>query len=71
MPAVSDVFDGLAGAFDGLTDAFDALVAEVSAIRWSWLSVALLFHLVRLGVRSLAWRNVLAASYPDANVRWR
>jgi len=68
---VSDVFDGLAGAFDGLTDAFDALVAEVSAIRWSWLSVALLFHLVRLGVRSLAWRNVLAASYPDANVRWR
>jgi uncharacterized membrane protein YbhN (UPF0104 family) len=68
---VSDVLEGLANAFDGLTDAFDALVAEVSAIRWGWLALALLCHLLRLGVRSLAWRNVLAASYPEANVRWR
>ena len=32
------------------------------------LAIALVFHLANHGLRSLAWRNVLAAAYPDRRV---
>jgi uncharacterized membrane protein YbhN (UPF0104 family) len=71
VDALSDAWEGLASAFEGLRVAFDALADQVSAIHWGWLALALGFHVARLVARSRAWRNVLAASYPEANVRWR
>ena len=33
-----------------------------------FVAVALAFHLANIGLRSLAWRNVLRAAYPDRHV---
>ncbi|WP_411277645.1 lysylphosphatidylglycerol synthase domain-containing protein, partial [Gaiella sp.] len=41
------------------------------AIRPLPLAAAIGCQLVKVGCTSRAWRNVLAASYPAANVRWR
>ena len=35
------------------------------------LTLGLVVQVVRLAARSRAWRNVLAAAYPDEVVRWR
>ena len=40
-------------------------------MHWAALAIAVCFHLLRLTVLSRAWRNVLAAAYPSARVRWR
>lgn len=39
----------------------------------SWLALlaALTFYLARIGAATRAWRNIVAAAYPDVNVRWR
>ncbi len=44
---------------------------HLAAVRWEALGIAVGFHLLRLLVRTVAWRNILAASYPQARVRWR
>jgi uncharacterized membrane protein YbhN (UPF0104 family) len=44
---------------------------HLTAIHWAALGLAVLFHLVRIVLRTVAWRNILAASYPDTKVRWR
>jgi uncharacterized protein (TIRG00374 family) len=44
---------------------------HLAAVGWPWLGVALLCHLTKLGCVSRAWRNIVASSYPDAEVRWR
>lgn len=35
------------------------------------LALACLFQVVRLVLRTRAWRNIVAAAYPDTKVRWR
>lgn len=40
-------------------------------MHWAPLGIAVCFHVLRLTVLSRAWRNVLAAAYPGARVRWR
>ena len=35
------------------------------------LGFAILFQILRLVVRTRAWRNIIAAAYPETRVRWR
>jgi uncharacterized membrane protein YbhN (UPF0104 family) len=57
---VSEIFHA-AGVF------FDRL----ASVHWGWLGLAVCCHLLRLACVSRAWRNIVQASYPDANVPWR
>jgi uncharacterized membrane protein YbhN (UPF0104 family) len=52
-------------------DAFDRFVSAVGSVGWTALALALGFHLLNLLLRTRAWRNIVAAAYPDADVRWR
>ena len=40
-------------------------------MHWTALGIAICFHLLKLTALSRAWRNVIAAAYPQAEVRWR
>jgi uncharacterized membrane protein YbhN (UPF0104 family) len=54
-----------------LLDAFRSLVDRIPEVAFAPLLLALLLQLLRMAARSRAWRNVLAAAYPDETVRWR
>jgi uncharacterized membrane protein YbhN (UPF0104 family) len=51
--------------------AIGAFLDTLTTIHGGFLAVAVLFHLGRIAARSRAWRNVVAAAYPDATVAWR
>ena len=53
---------------DQVVDAARTFFQHLAAVGWTALGVALAFHVARLVVRSLAWRNILAAAYPDLRV---
>jgi uncharacterized protein (TIRG00374 family) len=55
------------GAF---VDAVQTFWAHLSAVRWGPLGIALGFHVLKVIVRSLAWRNILAAAYPGTRMPW-
>ena len=44
---------------------------HLADVGWTALALALLCHLTKLCCVSRAWRNIIAASYPEARVRWR
>jgi uncharacterized membrane protein YbhN (UPF0104 family) len=44
---------------------------ELAAVGWGALALALGFHFAKVLLRTIAWRNILRASYPGARVRWR
>lgn len=44
---------------------------HLAAISWRPLLLALLFQLTKTAARARAQRNVLAAAYPESEVRWR
>jgi uncharacterized membrane protein YbhN (UPF0104 family) len=44
---------------------------HLAAVDFRALGIAYAFHLLRLVVRTRAWRNIIAAAYPDVRVRWR
>jgi uncharacterized protein (TIRG00374 family) len=52
-------------------DATDAFLDRLGSVDFLPLSLAVLCHLVKMACTSMAWRNVLAAAYPDRRVRWR
>lgn len=52
-------------------DAVDAFWGYLSSIDLGLLAVAIGCHVVKTTCTSRAWRNVLAAAYPDTRVRWR
>ena len=52
-------------------DAFTAFFGQLRAIAWTPVLLALVCQLAKTAVRTRAWRNILAAAYPDAHVRWR
>lgn len=52
--------------FDAIEAFFDAL----TTIEWKWLALAIVCHLGRIAARSRAWRNVIAAAYPQSQVAW-
>ncbi|HWX09097.1 MAG TPA: lysylphosphatidylglycerol synthase transmembrane domain-containing protein [Gaiellaceae bacterium] len=51
--------------------AFTAFIDHLRAIAWTPVLFALLCHFAKVGVRTRAWRNILAAAYPGSVVRWR
>jgi len=44
---------------------------ELASVGWGALALALALHLCRIVVRTVAWRNILRASYPGERVPWR
>jgi uncharacterized protein (TIRG00374 family) len=54
----------------GLLDAIDAFLDGLTGIVWLPFFLAILCHVGRLVARSRAWRNVVAAAYPETEVRW-
>ncbi|MDX6397993.1 MAG: hypothetical protein QOJ43_1401 [Gaiellaceae bacterium] len=44
---------------------------QLAAVEFGALGLAILCHLLKTGCTSRAWRNTIAASYPDQEVRWR
>jgi uncharacterized membrane protein YbhN (UPF0104 family) len=51
-----------------LADSAQAVVARFGEVDGRLLAAALLLHVANHGLRSLAWRNVLAAAYPSTRV---
>ena len=49
-------------------DAARTFFDQLAAVGWTMLGIALGLHLARLVSRALAWRNILAASFPTARV---
>ncbi|MDP9490635.1 MAG: flippase-like domain-containing protein [Actinomycetota bacterium] len=56
---------------DGLFEAIGSFFDQLTTIAWAPLGLAVLCHLGRILSRSRAWRNIVAAAYPDTDVRWR
>jgi uncharacterized protein (TIRG00374 family) len=54
-----------------LFNAIEVFFETLTSIHWLPLGIAVLCHLGRIASRSRAWRNVIAAAYPDTNVEWR
>lgn len=55
----------------GFIDAFRAFFDQLTSIALIPLSLAILCQLGRIASRATAWRNIVAAAYPDVTVRWR
>jgi len=44
---------------------------HLAGVGWMALAIGLAIHFARLLTRTVAWRNILAASYPNERWRWR
>jgi uncharacterized membrane protein YbhN (UPF0104 family) len=44
---------------------------ELASVSWTALAIAIAFHFAKVLVRTFAWRNIIAASYPAERVPWR
>jgi uncharacterized membrane protein YbhN (UPF0104 family) len=44
---------------------------HLAAVNFGALGIALAFQALRLIARTRAWRNIVAAAYPETRVRWR
>jgi uncharacterized membrane protein YbhN (UPF0104 family) len=51
--------------------AISVFFGHLAAVHWHWLALAALTQVCKLLVVSRAWRNIVAAAYPKAHVRWR
>jgi uncharacterized membrane protein YbhN (UPF0104 family) len=56
---------------DRLSHALDVFAHHVGSLGWAALAAAAACHLLKIAVRTRAWRNILAAAYPNTTVRWR
>lgn len=52
-------------------DAMEVFFDRLTAVHFAPLALAVACHLVKLACTSRAWRNVIAAAYPEERVRWR
>ncbi len=43
---------------------------QLASVGWTALAIALGLHLTRVLLRTIAWRNILRASYPEERVPW-
>jgi uncharacterized membrane protein YbhN (UPF0104 family) len=57
--------------FGAFVDAVQVFWHHLSAVRWGPLGIAIVFHLLKVVVRGFAWRNILAASYPEERITRR
>lgn len=55
----------------GFLDAVDSFFDQLTSIALIPLALAIAAHLARIACRTRAWRNIVAAAYPDSVVRWR
>jgi len=55
---------------DRVLDAIAAFFDRLSEVDFRWLALAVGCHLVKTMCTSRAWRNTLAAAYPETRVRW-
>jgi uncharacterized membrane protein YbhN (UPF0104 family) len=53
-----------------LTRALESFFDYIGSIGWAALGLAILCHIAKSVVRSRAWRNIIAAAYPDSRVPW-
>jgi uncharacterized membrane protein YbhN (UPF0104 family) len=53
-----------------ILDGVDAFLDQLGSVHFVPLALAIGCHLLKLACTSRAWRNVLAAAYPDEKVRW-
>jgi uncharacterized membrane protein YbhN (UPF0104 family) len=44
---------------------------QLAAVGWTMLAIGIALYVLRLLTRALAWRNILAASFPGASIRRR
>ena len=51
--------------------AISVFFGHLAAVHWQWLGLAAAAQVCKLVAVSRAWRNIVAAAYPDARVRWR
>lgn len=58
-------------SFTRFVDALQAFGERLAAVRWEALAVAALVTVLNYLLRTYAWRNIIAAAYPEARVRWR
>lgn len=58
-------------AFRSIADAFAEFAGRIAAVDLTALAAALAFVLANTLLRTYAWRNIVAAAYPRAHVRWR
>ena len=50
--------------------AFRVFGEQLAAVDWKYLAIGLGLHFARLLFRAIAWRTILAASYPDTRVKF-
>jgi uncharacterized membrane protein YbhN (UPF0104 family) len=48
--------------------AADAFFAHLAAVQWKPLAIGVGFFVLRVSVRPMAWRNIIAAAYPGVRV---
>jgi len=51
--------------------AVGSFFGHLAAVNFAALGIACALQVTRLAVRTRAWRNIVAAAYPETNVRWR
>lgn len=56
---------------DRVLDAIEAFVDQLASVELGPLALAIGVHLLKIAATSRAWRNVIAAAYPDLLVPWR
>ncbi len=57
-------------SLDTFFRAVQTFMDRLEEVDWRPLLIALGFHLLNLALRTRAWRNIIAAAYPQARVRW-
>lgn len=67
VPAFATIGESI-GAF---VDATEQFFANIAAISWPALAIALSLHGLHLTLRTRAWFNALRAAYPRARIQWR
>ena len=54
-----------------MLDAIDAFFDHLAEVHFRFLALAICCQVVKTLCTSRAWRNTLAAAYPETRVRWR
>ena len=56
---------------DPIWNAVEVFWDRVDDLAWGALLLGISFHVLRLLAVSRAWQNIIAAAYPDKEIRWR
>jgi hypothetical protein len=70
-PPPAPFFGSLDSSLDSFFNAVETFFANLAAVHWGALAIALMFQLGQVLCRSRAWFNVLRAAYPHERILWR